>query len=51
MKIIIITGEGCGYDNWQLQIIDRVEEGQPGQLGKRWLKKILFVFLSHGASI
>ena len=31
-----ISGEGCGYDNWQLQIIDRVEEGQPGQLGKRW---------------
>ena len=30
-----ISGEGCGYDNWQLQIIDRVEEGQPGQLGKR----------------
>ena len=29
-------GEGCGYDHWQLQIIDKVDEGQPGQLGKRW---------------
>ena len=28
-------GEGCGYDHWQLQIIDKVDEGQPGQLGKR----------------
>ena len=29
------SGEGCGYDHWQLQIIDKVDEGQPGQLGKR----------------
>ena len=28
-------GEACGYDHWQLQIIDKVDEGQPGQLGKR----------------
>ena len=29
-------GEGCGYDSWQLQVIDRVEAGErPGELGRR----------------
>jgi len=39
-------GEGCGYDHWQLQIIDKVDEGQPGQLGKReayWQKELCTV--------
>jgi len=39
-------GEGCGYDNWQLQIIDRVGEGQSGQLGKReahWQRELCTV--------
>ena len=35
MNKITSLGEGCGYNHWQLQIIDKVDEGQPGQLGKR----------------